>query len=137
VVDVEKYLKIKYKLGARGLIEGDCFNLLLVFYKDELGVKLKDYTENYTEDWYLNSNHFIDLAKKWGFSRVPIPKFGDVILFKIGNYVRHCGVVSDDNNFEFIHTGADGTFKNNFITDRQWASRIFGFYRHKRIVNEN
>lgn len=137
MVDVQKYLKIKYKLGGRGFEEGDCFNMILSFYKNELGIELKDYEEDYKEDWYLQNNFFVDLARKWGFVKVPIPRFGDVILFKVGNYVRHCGVISNVNEFEFIHTGKDGTYKNNFVTDRQWASRVFGFYRHKKVLNEN
>lgn len=136
-----RYLRIQYKHGARGWTEGDCFNLPLLFYSEELRIKLKDYTEGYAENWSeLGNDYFLKLYRKWGFSKIEGPAYGDIVLFSIGGKVNHCGVVVDPDNFLFLHTGKGGTCVGNYVTDFQWAARVYGFYRHRkmlRTINEN
>jgi cell wall-associated NlpC family hydrolase len=126
-----KYLLIKFSHGGRGVDSGDCLNLLLLFYAEELGIILQDY-KGYTEDWYKTSNFFVDLAEKWGFYRVTSPEYGDVVLFQKGGKVRHCGVMVDSEYF--LHTNKNGTATHS-RHNLYGGLTVYGFYRHKDRIH--
>lgn len=125
----EKYLHIKYKHCGRGWEHGDCFNLLRLFYKEELGVELADFI-GYAEYWYKEKNFLIDKCAEWGFLRVASPSRGDAILFKRGSKVSHCGVVLDHEYY--LHTTKAGTAVHSLYA-LYGGLEVYGFYRHKEL----
>jgi cell wall-associated NlpC family hydrolase len=123
-----KYLQIKFSHLGRGFTEGDCLNLIILFYQHELGIELPDKTD-YPYDW-KEQNYFLELHKDWGFRQVDMPEFGDVALFNgLGtDVVSHCGVVI--GNHEFLHTSRHGTAIHQYIYGG-WADKLYGFFRYK------
>ena len=129
-MDYFKYLRIKYQHLGRGWEGGDCLNLLLLFYREELGIDLPDYTPGYEENWAeLGQNLFLEQRESQGFHQIGSPVHGNAILFHINNKVLHCGVVIDPEVGTFLHTSRNGSRIDNYITSL-WAHRVYGFYRH-------
>jgi cell wall-associated NlpC family hydrolase len=127
------YLRIKYRHGARGWVEGDCLNLVLRFYEREFGIQLPD-DQCYPPDW---DRQGLDLLRRtagaWGFAAAEAPaSFGDVILFMTGALVNHTGVVVDARQGYFIHCGREGTLLANYRADSHWLRRVYGYYRYTR-----
>lgn len=125
-----KYLRIKYLHLGRGWEGGDCLNLLLLFYREELGIELADCVPSYDENWAEQGlNFFLDHRESQGFFQVQTPKVGDALLFQVNNRVLHCGVVIDPVQGLFLHTSRKGTRIDNYVVS-VWAQRVYGFYRH-------
>lgn len=122
-----EYLMIQYKNGGRGMEYGDCLNLVIEFYKRELGIYLQDhagYSEKDSRIPYL----FIDKYKEFGFEKTNSPKYGDVVLLGSRGIPTHCGVMLDQ--FYILHTSEYGTKINNVLL---LPSRIevFCYLRYK------
>lgn len=129
-----KYLKIKFKHLGRGWEEGDCFNMLQLFHREELGIEVEDFT-GYEFEWdEQGHNFFLDMYEERGFAFVDEPEFGDVILFNIGGIVCHCGIVLDDTYF--IHTHSKGTSIANYRVGL-WHRRTHGFIRHRSRLEDS
>jgi cell wall-associated NlpC family hydrolase len=131
----KNYLGIKYKHLGRGFEEGDCLNLVLLFYQGELGINLPDFTD-YDEDWAgRGKNYFLEMYRNYEFRKLRKNKeykYGDVLLFHTRSAVAHCGVVVDPENFYFLHTMKNGTAINSFFVG-EWAERLKTVLRHKSI----
>lgn len=138
-VDLRKYLSIGFKHLGRGYEAGDCFNLAWLFYQDELGISLPDFT-GYSEDWGSEGkNYFLENYKPYGFVRVKQVteyRFGDLLLFNTKGAISHCGVVIDPENYYFLHTTKTGTATHSFYIG-EWASRLRMVLRHKRKISDD
>ena len=124
---ISKYLGIPYRHRGRGLNGFDCYGLIIAIYGD-VGIRLFDVEEDYTEDWsWKGRNHFIENAhRQW--EEVRQPMLFDVVLFKNSKgIVNHAGVMLDEYNF--IQTCRAGTVVTGIGSVRQ--DRIEGFYRYK------
>lgn len=125
-MDLISYLKIPYLHKGRDSKGVDCFGLLLMFYKNELGVELPDYEEDYAEDWWKDQNLFLDLYKAYKFKRTKEFKVGNVILFKnTNNTPGHVGIILDDSTF--LHMTRSGAGTNNYLYGL-WARQVHSIY---------
>ena len=102
---MEKYLKYEgfpYRhLGDDPATGIDCFNLVRLVYKQELGIEIKlktsDFCNNENEQWYSQTNQSLFSqanADRTGFRQVNIPKEYDLIFMSIGttNITNHCAL---------------------------------------------
>lgn len=126
-----KYLMIQYAHGGRGWEQGDCFNLLLRYYEEEFGIQLKDYT-GYDEKWYVEKNYFVELAGRWGFTKVETPASGDVVLLSKRGRVQHCGIFISTEYV--LHTNHRGTALHSWLSLPD-GLKVFGYYRHKDVTH--
>ena len=127
--DIRKYLGWQYK--HKGREEGfvDCYGLILLFYKNELGKELFDVNEDYDKNWtFKNKNYFIENYHRQ-FEKVKKPGKYDIVLFQNrGGIVNHGGVTL--NYSKFIHCCKDGVLVDSYNREG-WKKRINGFYRLK------
>ena len=94
-----KYLGIPFKHRGRDFNGVDCYGLLVLYFKTELGIDLPDFW--YEVDWSkqgknIISDNYPDIAK-----RVDKPQRNDIVLFNIGlgcPVVNHAGIVVDPPN---------------------------------------
>lgn len=56
-----------------------------------------------------------------------LPMVGDVVTFKVGNGVGHCGVML--NGVDFIHSIQGRKVRVSQLGDSTWGSRVAGFWR--------
>mgnify|MGYP003344240630 FL=1 len=102
---MERYLKYEgfpYRhLGDSSTSGIDCFNLIRLVYKEELGIDIPLSTSSFcydqSEQWYSKTNSPLfskQSAEKVGFKSVKIPKEYDVIVMSIGttNVANHCAL---------------------------------------------
>lgn len=137
-LDLIKYLRICYKHLGRGWVQGDCFNLGLLFYKEQFNLDFPDFT-NYTEDWANEGkDYFLKMYKAYGFKLIKDKeyRYGDVLFLTTKGKVSHIGIVIDVNNGYFIHTTKAGTAVHNYLVG-EWSERVFGGVRYKEPLNEN
>lgn len=137
-IDLVKYLRIKYEHLGRGWNSGDCFNLLLLFYKEELDIALADFTD-YSENWASEGkNYFLDLYKKYKFKKISDNyQIGDVVFFSNSKgIISHVGIVIDPLMGYFIHTTKQGTAVHKYLTG-QWADKFMFGIRHKDRIHVN
>lgn len=132
--DWVEYLRIGYKHLGRGFVEGDCFNLALLFYKTEFGIEFPDFTD-YEEDWASKGkDFFLTMYKEYGFRKIKSHEalFGDVILLRVAGKVSHIGVVVDPERGYFLHTTKSGTAVHNYLAGA-WSDHA-GFLRYKKKI---
>ncbi len=72
---------------------------------------------------------FMDACQS--FNRVPKDDIqpGDLLGFKIGKVIHHCGIYVGEN--QFIHAMADIGVVTGSITDATWSSRLSAVWRPK------
>lgn len=129
-MDLINYLKIPYQHKGRTFDGADCFGLLRLFYKHELGIDLPDYTEDYPMEWWRDQNLFLDMYKQYKFKKVDTFEYGNVILFKnTSNVPGHAGIVIDDSNF--LHMTRSGAGTNLYLYGA-WSKQIHSVYKLKK-----
>jgi len=79
----EKYIGIPYVHAGRDPEIGlDCYGLVMLYYKEILGIALKDWW--YEKDWEKKGqNYFLDNIDNYHFKRVEEPKRHDVVLMRM------------------------------------------------------
>jgi cell wall-associated NlpC family hydrolase len=78
----------------------DCYGIVIDFYKEVLGVELKNY---YTEipETSMQSQNLI-YSSMGDFKKVDIPQFGDIIVIKLKRVESHIGVYVGED--KMLHT---------------------------------
>lgn len=126
-----RYLRIRYKHLGRGWEEGDCWNLVRMFYANELGIGLSDFTD-YGENWANEGYRFLEeMPSTMGFSQVEEIHPGDALIFRYRGLVYHCGVALEAP--WFLHTHKGGTSINDYQSG-VWALRFHAAWRHQQRV---
>jgi len=125
-----KLLTIPYNHRGRSYDGCDCYGLILIFYRDFLGMELLDIYQDYDEDWAFkgNKNYFIENYHKQ-FEKVDKSQLYNIILFQNRKGVaNHGGVVLQ--NGKFIHCSKDGVNISRY-NDENFKRRFNGFYGYK------
>lgn len=123
-------LEIPYKHRGRGYDGVDCYGLIIIFYRDFLGIELLDVCRDYDEDWAFKGirDYFIENYHRQ-FEKVTKPKLYDIILFQNKKGIaNHGGVVLQ--NGKFIHCSKDGVNISRY-SEENFKRRFNGFYRYK------
>ena len=121
--NIPKYLKIKYKHLGRGYEYGDCWNLIILFYRN-LGYNIKDYT-HYEEDWSRRGkNYFIEnYHEQW--EKIDNIEIGNAILFQNNRGIcDHIGIFIGDG--KFLHTSRAGTVISKLNRTNR---KVYGYFR--------
>ena len=107
----------------------DCYKLVQEFYFRIYKIKLGSYYD-ITPD-LKDREQYVRCAQE-NFIKVDVPKYGDIILFKVRGILGHVGIYVDRERF--LHTYAENTTSS---LDRLslWLSRIEGYYRWQQGSN--
>ncbi len=113
------HVGIPYLAGGRTAEGCDCFGLVLLYYKNELGVELPDYTS-------VGLSTLADY-----FRKVETPQKHDVIVFDIAGD-RHVGIAV--SAMRFLHNIS----RANVVVSRisSYAAHIKGVYRYENTDNK-
>jgi cell wall-associated NlpC family hydrolase len=131
--DALPYLSIPYVYGGRKCDGADCFGLLHLIYKNELGIILPDYpaaTKSYQEAAKENIA-LSHIHEQFELVTSEIKAF-DVLLLRqhYNSPPGHVGIAIDASTF--VHClGGVGTSTAKI---RRWKSRTVGIYRHKELI---
>lgn len=131
-MNFERYLGVPYRDMGRSLAGCDCWGLLWLFYRDELGVDLPDYGEGYGSAIFRRRIGPLierETAREWTRIDAAAARAGDAVLMRSGRYPAHCGV-TDGRGF-VLHVEAEGDWsKMEQLNSFAIAQRLLGFYRH-------
>jgi len=103
--------------------EKDCYMLAVAFYKDVLGIELKNYYSEIPETSEQSSN--LIYTSMGDFKKVDVPQFGDLIVIKLKRIESHIGIYI--GNDKMLHS-----FKNvgsNIESISKYRRMISGYFR--------
>ncbi len=131
----ESYLNIPYTPHGRDRAGVDCYGLVCVVYREQLGVELPSYVEGYaTENDREEILRLIQGAVGSSWQDVPVAeaKPYDGVLIRISGQATHCGVVVSPP--WFLHAikrtnGAPGRTWLERWDSLLWRTRLLGIVR--------
>lgn len=133
-MDLSKYLGIPYLWDGRSFEGVDCYGLLILFYREELGVELFD-PKHGLKGWKeASESGFMAQNAERDWREVPmeevLPK--DVLLLRSSRSGRadHCGLVVD--RYSFLHA-AEG-IGSHIAKVALFREQIVRCYRHRSLT---
>jgi hypothetical protein len=123
----DKYIGLPYKDNGRDIDGIDCWGLVRLYYKEELGIDLPSYTTEYYGRSDPDISSLVNLYKdNWEKTTEYAP--GDVIVFNMLGEPSHVGVYIDNNKFIHCRSGANSVVES--LTSSKWTKRIEGVYKY-------
>ena len=126
-MNIRRYLGIPYKSHSCSFDGVDCYQLVRLFNREELGKDLPDYKELYKNALKHDdaSGAFAKGSQEW--DKVEEPQLGDLILFRDRGVVSHSGVYIDDE--VFLHIRENGLSCLEPLDSVHWGKRLEGIIR--------
>lgn len=130
----KRYFEIPYLLNGRGFDGADCYGLILLWYKNELGIALidpindlKHFNDADERDLFMSN-----IGSEWiALGKTEQPRRHDVALLRNGSVnPNHVAVFIDPENMLQTLEGP-GCHIAKFA---KWRPRTFRIYRHKRLA---
>lgn len=124
-------MEIPFVERGRSMDGADCWGLVRLIYKNELGIDLPDYSDSYesTNDREMLAN-IVESESKNNWHSVNDPKEFDVIILNMRGVPMHVGIVTKLNHMIHCSRGID-TVHEHFGTSR-WKHKVMGFERWNR-----
>ena len=121
---MDKYIGIPYKYGGEDFSGADCWGLVRLYLKNELGIVVPRYYVGPYDKEIIGAQ--IEFSKI-DFKAVQMPAIGDIVLMNINGVTSHCGVYCGDGRM--LHTLIQHDSACVKIDDPKWIKRIEGYYR--------
>jgi cell wall-associated NlpC family hydrolase len=116
-------LGVPYKRGGRDKTGLDCIGFLMYCYKKD-GLTIPEYLTD-DEDSIVYKTIIED---KQLVERIEKPEPKCTVLFRVGQYQFHVGIVLDDS-LQFIHVDRKRNVCRESLQHIFWKNRIEGYYR--------
>ncbi|MFW6855394.1 NlpC/P60 family protein [Burkholderia gladioli] len=123
-ISPSSYIGIPFRIGGRDRKGLDCYGLVLDLVEMDTGVRPPDYPSS--TDGVVVQMRMLEARESW--KKVPVPKRGTVVLFRIGRLIRHVGYMLSETRFIHTWEGVGGV-----VTERldDWKHRVAGFYEYQ------
>lgn len=112
-----------FKTGGRGPHEFDCYGLVKHLIERDSGRCAPDYLSP-TDS---GATHALMIVSREFWHRLPGPKVGSMVMFKLGREVCHVGYVISQSSFIHAWEKSGGVTVER-LSD--WEKRIDGFYEY-------
>jgi len=126
---MRKYLGIPYVDKGRDENGLDCYGLVYLYYKNEYGIELETFTQDYESASDAITAHGAIEKHRDEFLEVDKPREGDLIIFTIGGFNAHIGLMISDKKFLHTLDGCEVTVES--IDSITWRNRINSYLRFK------
>ena len=126
-----KYMIIPFVEKGRSFDGADCYGLVRLIYKNELGIELPDYLGLYesTNDREKLSKIINDeSSKKWLNPEKGKEKPFDVIILEMRGVPMHVGIVTKPGYMIHCAKGINTVYEN--YRNMRWEHKIRGFARY-------
>lgn len=127
-----QYIGIPFVPHGRGREGLDCWGLLRLIYKEQVGVELLSYSEAYgstNDEAHLGALISGKLPEKWSEIPEGQERPGDGILLRLKGQPMHVGVIVAPGVFIHIHEGVNACLER--YRRSAWKNRVIGFFRHR------
>lgn len=101
-LDLTKYRNIPYKSKGRDFLGVDCWGLLYLVYKHELGIIIPSYSAEYENSNKVDYEQVATEAHFTGWVQVDRPKMLSACLWQI-NKMFHVGICVSDYGNSMLH----------------------------------
>lgn len=128
-MDVSKYITIPYKEHGRDFSGCDCYGLAMLFYKEEFGIDLPDFTE-YSPSFEDYNKEIVRAKPLVGVVKVDVPVEGDLGLLNYLGMPTH--VVIYVGNGKILQVTKRTNTVCHSIEHRSTKNRLEGWYRYVR-----
>lgn len=127
------YKNIPFKFDGREIDGLDCWGIVKMVYRDQLGIDLPNFngalSDNSRETLRKVAAIAAEERKRW--SKVDRPKEFDVVLMSpTGGDPYHVGVMVDRRNMLHVMEGCNSTIER--VDGMRWKNRVEGFYRYAK-----
>lgn len=125
------YISIPFAEKGRSIKGCDCWGLVRIIYKNELGINLNSY-----DDEYINTadkdtvNAAIEMERGRWIS-VESPREFDVVVMNMKGLPMHVGIVTRDGFM--LHCAKGVNTSHERYNGIKWKSKIVGFERHSSL----
>lgn len=124
----DKYIGIPYKENGRDFNGVDCWGLARLVYKEELGIDLPSFAEEYDVGDTREYLQELIAQHKEGWEPVDRPSKGTMVLFRILGNESHVGVAVNETHFVHARDGYDSSLEA--FSSGAWKARIVGYYKY-------
>jgi len=125
------FIGIPYRDGGRDYTGADCWGLVWLYYRDELGVDLPPLAGAYQNDDRKRISQLTDETMPLvGARKVDVPIDGDIVLMRMRGMPTHVGVYVSPGMVLHTHRRTDSVIQR--IDSLSLRSRIEGYYRVDR-----
>lgn len=127
---MNSYIGIPYLNRGRDREGVDCWGLVQLWHKEQLGVTVPDYLWAYTsaEDFGSVANAINENKVNW--LKVSEPEYGDVLVFRILGYPIHVGIKLNGDDFLHAFRGTQSCVER--LSSLSWSRRLTEVYRWAR-----
>jgi len=126
-MNYDKYIGLRYLDNGRTESGVDCWGLARLFYKQEYGIDLPSYSEEYSGGTDARILQVVELYRdNWEESAEP--EAGDLCLFNMLGEPMHVGVYVGNNKFLHSRRGSDSVIES--LNNIKWKNRFVAFYKY-------
>lgn len=101
-------------------------------YREQYGIELHDHAYESTHGFKDNALIYAEEAVSSKWQPTESPKEYDLVVFNIGGYPVHVGIMVDNKRFIHAHESCDVAIES--VESIKWRSRVNGYYRHADAV---
>ena len=128
----DDYIGLPFKPDGRDRSGCDCWGLVCIVYKEQLGISLPEYRGIF-KDQSISSLKAAARAYAIGkeaWQKVSKPEPFDVVMVRSGIYTWHVGIAIDQANMLHIMSGINSIIEP--FTGIQWKNRVEEFRHYAR-----
>ena len=126
-MNISKYLGLNYASKGRAFSGVDCWGLVYLFYRQELGYEVPDYSTDYEDAKHRKSVSEVIKNNIANWQKVEAPEYGDMLLFNILGLPLHTAVYIGGN--DFLHAFQNTNSCIERLDSITWSRRLVGAYR--------
>lgn len=122
-----KYMNVPFLEKGRTMEGADCWGLVCLVYKNELGIDLKSYDDSYKDTLdVMTVNQTINNERE-NWQDTDKPKEFDVIILNMRGLPMHVGIVTGKG--KMIHCQRFLNTCHERYDTMRWSNRVVGFSR--------
>lgn len=129
-ITLDQYKNIPFSERGRDYNGIDCWGLIYLIHREQLGNSVPAYSEGYctTKDGEeIAALIRAERIQSWVEIQPPHALAGDIVVLRILGEPWHCGIMLDKTRFAHMERNV-GIIQDG-IESLRWSKRIEGFYR--------
>ena len=130
--DTSKYIGIPYKNKGREMSGADCWGLVRLVYKNEYGINLLSFSDEYENSEEGAKVREIVQKGKDIFDSIikAVPDYGDIVVFNMRGNPCHVGIYVGNNKVLHVLRGTECVIER--LSSHRLNGRVEGYYEIRK-----